>query len=126
VAKYKDYAAGPMWSKFASTMNAKVAEALALRKALPGEFSGLYTAEEMDQAGSNELPAPVSERRSWAKNMAESPTAVSRAEGITVPELQLYLGELKNLRGSDPVTANACYDVLARRGLVKRRTDGLK
>ncbi len=119
VAKYKDYASGPMWTKFASTMNAKVAEALALRKALPGEFSGLYTAEEMDQAGANELAAPVSERKAWAKAMATEP--LDRAAGITVPELQLYLGELRTLRNTDEATANACYDVLARRGLVKPR-----
>lgn len=50
VAKYTDYAAGPMWVKFASTMSAKVAEALALRKAFPGDFSGVYSAEEMMQA----------------------------------------------------------------------------
>lgn len=50
VAKYKDYAAGPMWSKFPSTMIAKCAEMLAWRKAFPGIFGGLYGTEEMGQA----------------------------------------------------------------------------
>jgi len=50
VAKYKDYAAGPMWTKFPSTMIAKCAEMLGLRKALPGKLGGLYGAEEMAQA----------------------------------------------------------------------------
>jgi hypothetical protein len=50
VAKFKDYAAGAMWSKFPSTMIAKCAEMLALRKACPYLFSGLYGTEEMDQA----------------------------------------------------------------------------
>jgi hypothetical protein len=51
VAKYKDYAAGPMWSKFPSTMIAKCAEMLAWRKAMPGRLGGLYGVEEMEQAG---------------------------------------------------------------------------
>lgn len=51
VAKYVDYnAKSPMWTKFASTMIAKCAEMLALRKALPGKLGGLYGVEEMDQA----------------------------------------------------------------------------
>jgi hypothetical protein len=51
VAKYDDYNAGsPMWRKFASTMIAKCAEMLGLRKALPGRLGGLYGVEEMDQA----------------------------------------------------------------------------
>lgn len=51
VAKFADYnARSPMWTKFASTMIAKCAEMLALRKALPGRLGGLYGVEEMDQA----------------------------------------------------------------------------
>lgn len=49
--KYTDYATGPMWKKFPTTMVAKCAEMLALRKAFPGKLGGLYGAEEMDQAG---------------------------------------------------------------------------
>ena len=57
VAKFKDYSAGPMWTKFPSTMSAKCAEMLALRKAMPGRLGGLYGVEEMEQAGFKVKPA---------------------------------------------------------------------
>ena len=51
-ARWTEYAQGnsPMWQKMPFLMLGKCAESLALRKAFPGELSGIYTVEEMQQA----------------------------------------------------------------------------
>jgi len=64
VAYWNEYVPAPgqdhMWKKMPHTMIAKVAEALGLRKAYPQDLSGLYTTEEMQQAGNGEqAPATV-------------------------------------------------------------------
>ena len=60
IAKWDSYVpmyngkVGTMWAKMPDLMLAKVAEALALRKAFPNDLSGIYASEEMTQADRGE------------------------------------------------------------------------
>lgn len=50
VATWDSYSQdNPMWNKMPDVMLAKVAEALALRKAFPQDLSGLYTGDEIEE-----------------------------------------------------------------------------
>lgn len=75
VAYWSEYAqSSPMWNKMKHTMISKCAEALALRKAFPQDLSGLYTTDEMQQAGTPETiteidDVPTNEERQLLKSL---------------------------------------------------------
>jgi phage recombination protein Bet len=86
VAKQKDGTLGPLWRKMAAHMLAKCAEANALRRAFPEETSGLYVAEEMEQADNPDRePVRVIVAPDKA---AEKPTQTAEVLPETPPEPQ--------------------------------------
>lgn len=113
VAKFSSYNAGtPIWRKMPDTMIAKCAEALALRKAFPNDLSGIYTTEEMEQAGSSapvittvEIPDPKPHitQAEVTQAIAEESAGKLRAileqvdEATSVPKLKAIFDENESL-----------------------------
>ena len=90
VARFSAYAQqSPFWQRMPDLMIAKVAEALALRKAFPMDLSGLYTAEEMEQAGEGEDllsgAAAASEKKTKALKDKLGAITPAKAEVVEAP-----------------------------------------
>ncbi len=93
-----------IWRTMPDVMISKCAEALALRKAFPQELSGIYTTEEMAQAGGTDNTAALGP--TMQRQLIE---AFDRAYvlGVTPEDITAKLGELGQpvARDEDPLLA---------------------
>jgi len=83
VQKKKDGNPNNVWQNLGDHMTAKCAEALALRRAYPNEMAGLYTSDEMEQAGIEPLePVYVSKKTPESVHNVEPIHPVTDGWGI--------------------------------------------
>jgi phage recombination protein Bet len=136
VARFASYKQENLWNKMPEVMIAKVAEALALRKAFPESTSGLYEASELDQADSPEaLPhrpsdpvSPSLPTQDQARFQAESSALgivyqdqIAKAEDV--PSLKVVMATIKGAADAHKLTLG---QVATLRDLTKARQKALK
>jgi hypothetical protein len=115
-ANFRSYAQqSPLWRNMPEVMLLKCAEALALRAAFPNQLGGVYTTDEMEQAGGNpvtvvEGPPPDAFPLASAARTLEAPQAprsapegTERRPAVVLPFQAAQAGA----QGVDPVARTA-------------------
>lgn len=101
VARWNSYAQdNNMWNRMPDVMIAKVAEALALRKAFPQDLSGLYTSEEMpssEEAPREVAPKPVSQTTTATNSLMTDTIDSTQTQKIT-PATELHGATIDELK----------------------------
>jgi phage recombination protein Bet len=78
-----------MWKKMPHTMLAKVAEALALRKAYPQDLSGLYTGDEMQQVETKVVSGPEEGEKQLLRKLVYESDLTAEEKEQTMAEIDL-------------------------------------
>lgn len=98
------------WAKMPAVMINKCAQVAALRLAFPEEYQGLYTPEEMGQAGEIAAqqptqPAPVALEAQPVEVEAEAVELMTEAQGAMLQELCEKFGQLRGKAPSEVYAA---------------------
>jgi phage recombination protein Bet len=108
VATWKSYAQRKkeggltgLWAKMPEVMLAKCAESLAIRRAFPQETAGLYTGEEMAQAGQDDAPTARAGATTTVIDVLEG-TRVSPRDAATADRVIVGGRVVKDRHGPPP------------------------